>query len=315
MTMTINRPGQKNGAGDVDAMWLPQFAGEVLTAFDETNVFAERSLIRTITAGKSAQFPATWKATARYHTPGTLITGGSIANGERTLVVDDLLISDVSIASLDEAKAHYDFRAPYTKQLGAALARAWDRNLAQVGVLCARSAATITGANGGTVVNAGATAKTDMNLFVAGISAGVQAMDEKDVPEDQRAVFMRPAQFYALLRSSAGKDLITSDLNESNGSLASGKIFRIFGAEIVKTNNLPTTNLVGAAGVPTAYQGSFVNTAALVMHKDAIGTVKLLDLAVEAEWLMQYQTNLILAKYAVGHGILRPECAVEIAAV
>ena len=47
-------------------------------------------------------------------------------------------------------------------------------------------------------------------------------------------------------------------------------------------------------------------------HRSAIGTVKLLDLAVESEYSMSKQATLMLAKYAMGHGILRPECAVSV---
>ena len=44
-------------------------------------------------------------------------------------------------------------------------------------------------------------------------------------------------------------------------------------------------------------------------QKSAIGTVKLLDLAVEQEYIMTKQGTAMLAKYAVGHGVLRPEAA------
>lgn len=45
---------------------------------------------------------------------------------------------------------------------------------------------------------------------------------------------------------------------------------------------------------------------------DAVGTVKLLDLAQEMAYDIRRQGTLIVSKYAVGHGILRPECAVEL---
>jgi hypothetical protein len=38
-----------------------------------------------------------------------------------------------------------------------------------------------------------------------------------------------------------------------------------------------------------------------------------MDLAVEMEYDMRRQGTLIVAKYALGHGILRPESAVELA--
>jgi hypothetical protein len=48
------------------------------------------------------------------------------------------------------------------------------------------------------------------------------------------------------------------------------------------------------------------------MHRSAVGTVKLIDLAVEMDYDIRRQGTLVVSKYAVGHGILRPESAVEI---
>jgi hypothetical protein len=49
------------------------------------------------------------------------------------------------------------------------------------------------------------------------------------------------------------------------------------------------------------------------MHKGAVGTVKLMDLSAEAAYDIRRQGHLMVAKYAVGHGVLRPESAVELA--
>ena len=82
---------------------------------------------------------------------------------------------------------------------------------------------------------------------------------------------------------------------------------------------LNITKLAGASstGENNTYNGDFSNVKALVMQKQAIGTVKLMDLAVErtsGDFEVMYQGTLMAAKYAMGHGILRPECAVEIKA-
>jgi hypothetical protein len=77
----------------------------------------------------------------------------------------------------------------------------------------------------------------------------------------------------------------------------------------VKTNNLPQPNVNTG---PAAYQGDFSTVAALAMHRSAVGTVKLIDLAVEMAYDIRRQGTLVVAKYAVGHGILRPESAVEV---
>jgi hypothetical protein len=49
-----------------------------------------------------------------------------------------------------------------------------------------------------------------------------------------------------------------------------------------------------------------------VLHRSAVGTVKLIDLGMEMAYDIRRQGTLIVGKYAVGDGILRPESAVEI---
>lgn len=52
--ITPSRLGQQNAAGDALALFLKVFSGEILKAFKEVNVALERSMVRTITSGKSA---------------------------------------------------------------------------------------------------------------------------------------------------------------------------------------------------------------------------------------------------------------------
>ena len=96
---------------------------------------------------------------------------------------------------------------------------------------------------------------------------------------------------------------------------ADGKVLRVAGIEIIKTNNLPSgvvANGTVAAGTDNKYAGDFTDTVALVAHQEAVGTVKLMDLGMESEWDARRRATLMLAEYAVGHGVLRPDCAVEI---
>lgn len=305
--MTPSRLGQANGAGDALALFLKVFSGEVLTAFAETNVALSRSMVRSIKSGKSAQFPATWKGTASYHTPGTQLVGTTINKNERVISIDDLLVADRFIAQIDEAMNHYDVRSIYSRDAGAALARTMDQNILQVGVLAARASATVTGGNGGTVIT-DADSGTSGSSMVGSLLDAAQALDEKDVPAEDRFAFLKPAQYYNVLEN-AGTALSTDYNPGGNGSFASGKIFRIAGIELVKTNNLPDSDV--ATG-PTAYQGNFTTVTGLVMHKSAVGTVKLMDLGVAADWLPEYLGTLLVAKIACGHGILRAESSVEI---
>ena len=82
------------------------------------------------------------------------------------------------------------------------------------------------------------------------------------------------------------------------------------GIHLVKTNNLPITNITTTD--VTTHDADFSTTKALVMHKSAVATVKLLNLAVETEYDIRLQGWWIAAKYAMGHSFIRPECCVEL---
>lgn len=313
MTNSVpSRVGQVNGAGDVNALFLKIFGGEILTAFNRATVFADKHMVRNISHGKSAQFPATGKTTAGYHTPGTEILGTPINANEQVITIDDILFSSVFMADIDEAKNHYDVRGEYSKQLGDALAQNYDQNVARVGVKAARSANPITGLDGGSVV-LDAAMHTDGDKLGKALFAATQKLDEKDVPEMDRYAFLRPAQYYLAVQN---KDLINKDY-AGMGSIAKGQIESIAGLTIVKTNNLPgadlrqSTGTPDALGIPNKYRANFADTVFLVMGKGAVGTVKLLDLKVESEYDLRRLGTLVLARYAVGHGVLRPNLAVE----
>ena len=129
-------------------------------------------------------------------------------------------------------------------------------------------------------------------------------MDEKDVPENDRVAIVKPEEYYKLVQTT---DVINRDWGGS-GVYADGTVLRVAGVQIVKSNNLPTTNIASAtSGTNNTYHGDFTNVKALVMQKSAIGTVKLMDLAVEqtsGDFEIMYQGTLMAAKYAMGHGIL-----------
>lgn len=314
MNINPSRLAQVNAAGAVDALQLMVWSGEVLNSFNNTTVYQDKHLIREIQSGKSAQFPATGKIIAQYHTPGTPLLGTPMKHNQKVITIDDLLVANVWIADIDEAKNHYDVRSEYTTQLGQALAQTFDRNVARVSVLAARQAATIDGGFGGSVINAGVNVRTDAALIKTALFTSAQTLDEKSVPDGDRFAFMKPVTFYA---AAANTDLINKDWG-GRGSLSDGKIDTLAGITIVKTNNLPS-GVVGAtdtdgSDVALKYRGTFTNTAMSIMHRSAVGTVRLMSLSMQSDYSTIYQATHMVARYAVGHGDLRPEAAIEIAA-
>jgi hypothetical protein len=307
---TPSRLGQANLAGDALALFLKVFAGEVLVAYQTATKTDGRHHERTISHGKSAQFPATWKNTAALHTPGAEILGNLIAHNEIVITIDGLMISPTFIASIDEAMNHYDVRSIYTTESGIALATAKDKNVLRTMLLAARSAtATVTGSPAAIQQFADASMKTSASILASAIFNATQLLDENDVPESQvRSCFVRPAQYYLLVQN---KDLLNKDWG-GRGSLASAELPEVAGVQIVKTNNLPITDESADGSVLVKYRGNWTNVAAVVSTPWAAGTVKLRDLMTESQYDIRRQGHLAVAKYAMGHGILRKECAVQL---
>ena len=326
---SASRLGQVNNAGDTDALFLKVFSGEILTTFEELNVMKDLHMVRTIQSGKSAQFPLTGIATAKYHTPGQNIADAdagylsNIKHAERIITIDDLLVASTFIANIDELKNHYDVRSIYAKELGKALAKRFDIATMKTLVAAAQDTSAI-GGYGGTQLTSKLSATPLASEIVDALMLAAQNLDEKDVPEDERFAILKPRDYYTLLASD---ETVINNLYGGSGNVATGQIPTIAGIRIFKSNHLNTVTVAsgsadandalskndvfGANGV--GYNATDISAVEMIVaHPSAIGTVKLLDLATESEYQIERQGTLFVAKYAMGHGVLRPQCAVTI---
>lgn len=314
-TYDVSRIGQQDKTGDELALFMKVFAGEVLTAFERNNIMLGLSSVRNIKSGKSASFPITGQIGSSYHVPGTEITGKKMGHNERVISIDGLLISDAFLANIDEAMNHYEVRSIYSGEMGKELAKRMDINILKEAILAARSTALITGLPDGTQItndafaNDGGTAGSantadQAKAIATGLFRAAETMDDKDVPEEGRTAIFRPAEYYVLAQNL---DLINS-LYGGTGAISEGNIIRVAGFDIKKSNNVPKTNTVATDG----YHGVDASkTVGVALTKQAVGTVKLMDLGLEKDYQVNRQGTLMVAKYAVGHGVLRPEAAAE----
>jgi hypothetical protein len=317
---TPSRVGQIKGAGDVRELFLKVFSGEVMTVFDNATVIKDKVRTRTISSGKSAQFPAIGATRAFYHTPGVEITGDAIQHDEKIITIDDLLVAATAISQIDEAMNHYEVRSEYAKRMGQALAQTYDRNLLSLAVKTARDTGvggTGLGAVGqGNAVSASIGANPTVQQVVDAFYVAARVLDEKNIPESERFAFVPPTVYWSLVTNDK---LINRDFNGSNGDYSGGSVFEVAGIKIIKTNNLSQNHtLAGNLNLYPDYASKYAvnasDTRALIMHPDALGTLKLMDLSSEMEWDIRRQVTLMVSKMAVGHGVLRPECLYEIRA-
>ena len=337
-----------NATGDGNqALFLKKFSGEILTTFEEKNIMKPLHTIRTIQNGKSAQFPVTGVATASYHTPGQNIAdaGNSylsdIAKTEKVINIDKVLLASSFLANIDDVMNHYDIRSVYANELGNVLANRFDTAVIKTFIAAARSTANLsqtnkTGgqldvtANSFTADSDEATGGLTGAQLIAALFTAAQKLDENDVSSDGRFCVLSPENYYKLITGggangqiNVANSAVNSDIG-GQGSVATGNIPQIAGISIFKSNHIPTTDLSSTAtgdgasnndvfgGNGAGYNGNFSDTVGIVAHSSAVGTVKLLDLATESEYQIERQGTLFVAKYAMGHGVLRPESCIEL---
>ena len=265
-TASLTRQGQLNSAGDARALYLKLFSGEMFKGFQHNTIARDLVMKRTLKNGKSLQFVYTGHTTAEYHVPGQSILGnsdGAPPVAEKTITIDDLLISSAFVYELDETLAHYELRGEISKKIGYALAQKYDRLIFRAIAKGARLASPITKANfiepGGTQIRVGATTN-DSDAYNAGnlVTAfydAAAALDEKGVSGDGRVAVLNPRQYYALIQDIGTNGLVNRDVQGS--ALQSGNgVIEIAGIKIFKSMNIP---FLAKHGV--AYGGTTGETA------------------------------------------------------
>ena len=280
---SLTRQGQSNSTGDVRQLYLKLFSGEMFKGFQHNTIARDLLMKRTLKNGKSLQFIYTGRTTSEFHTPGKPILGnddGAPPVAEKTITVDDLLISSAFLYELDEVLAHYDLRSEISRKIGYALAEKYDRLAFRAVTRGARAASPITKTNfvepGGTQIRVGATtndsdAYVPANLVNAFYDAAA-ALDEKGVSTDGRVAVLNPRQYYELIQQTGDSGLVNRDEQGTSRQKGNG-IVEIAGIKIYKSMNIPFLGKYGTAyggttGVTSPTNvGSFVGATA----EDATG--------------------------------------------
>jgi hypothetical protein len=287
----LTQLGQANLAGDTRALYLKLFSGEMFKGFQRNTIARDLVMKRTLKNGKSLQFIYTGRTKSEFHTPGNSILGDSNNAppvAEKTITVDDLLISSAFVYDLDETLSHYDLRSEISRKIGYALAEKYDRLIFRAVTRGARAASPITASGyvepGGTQVRVGTTTSaSDAYSSTALVNAfydAAAAMDEKGVSQDGRVGVLNPRQYYALIQAVGSNGLINRDVQGSALQGGDG-IVEIAGIKIYKSMNIPffsqygTKYGTGSATNPgitdPGNTGSFVSEAVEDAANDVTG--------------------------------------------
>jgi len=305
--------------------YLKLFSGELFKAYESACIAKGTVQTRTLTSGKSMQFIFTGRMQAAYHTPGEPILGsGDPPVAEKTIQMDDLLISSAFVYDLDETLAHYSLRSEISAKIGHALAEAYDKKVFRTIALAAREAHPITATPGpepgGSIIQLGSGNQYNAQALVDGFFEAASILDEKNLPQAGRTAVLSPRQYYALV-SQVDSNILNRDFGNSQGNLTSGQgLYEIAGIQIKRSNNLPfqAGTVTAVDGENNDYSGDFSNHAGLIYYKDAAAVVEAIGPQVQVtsgDVSVMYQGDLIVGRQAIGAGTLNPAAAIELQSV
>jgi len=252
---SVTVPGAANGAAanttERRALYLKLFSGEMFKGFQHNAIARDLVMKRTLKNGKSLQFIYTGRTKAEFHVPGNSILGnsdGAPPVAEKTITVDDLLISSAFLYELDETLAHYDLRSEVSRKIGYALAQKYDRLVFRSLVRGARVDSPVSKSGyvepGGTQIKVGTAASTaaadayDATKLVNAFYDAAAALDEKGVSDDGRFGILNPRQYYELIQQVGENGLVNRDSQGTSRQKGNG-IVEIAGIKIYKSMNLP----------------------------------------------------------------------------
>ena len=319
--------GLTQGGADYDnkyGTYLKLFSGEMIKAYESVCIAKDTVQNRTLRNGRSLQFIYTGRMTADYHLPGTPILGDSDPPvAEKTIVMDDLLVSSAFVYDLDETLAHYSLRSEISAKIGHALAEAYDKKVFRTIAKSARTAHPITASPGpepgGSVIKLGAGNEYNAQAIVDAFFEAASILDEKNVPRTGRNAVLSPRQYYALI-SQVDSNILNREYGATQGSMNSGEgLYEIAGIKIWRSNNLPfmAGTVARVDGENNDYSGDFSAHCGLIYQRDAAAVVQGIGPSIQptgGDVKTMYQGDLIVGRLAMGADWLNPAAAIELQA-
>ena len=257
--------------------------------------------------GDTIHIPAPVRGSANAKSANTQVTLQGDTHSVVNLSIDKHYEYSVVIEDITEVQALSSLRRFYTDDAGYALATQIDTDLftqaesLQGGTKGANTwAAAVIGGNGTTAYDqtANTNAGNGSDITDAGIRAMILALDNADVPMDNRCMVIPPIAANDML----GINRFTEQQYIGDGNaIKTGKIGSIYGMDVYVSSNCPTET---AADASTTYR------VGLMLHKDALALVEQMGIRSQTQYKQEYLGDLFTADCLYGVGELRDNAGI-----
>ena len=295
--------GTNNTTASVANNFIPElWSDEVIGSYKSNLVLA--NLVTKMShkgkKGDTIHIPAPSRGSASAKAANTQVTLSAATNSVVNISIDKHYEYSKLIEDIAEVQALASMRKFYTDDAGYALATQVDDDLfalfegLQGGTVGGSGAAAwetaVIGGDGTTDYTGNSTNASD--ITDAGIRKMILALDNADVPMDNRSLILPPVAANDLLAINR----FTEQQFIGNGdAIATGKIGQIYGVDVFVSSNCPTVGTDRVGGL---------------FHRDAIVFAEQVGVRTQTQYKQEYLGDLFTADTIYGTGELRNDAGI-----
>ena len=274
-------------AQNVTTAFVDLFDSEVKQAYQAESLLRGTMRTRSGVAGNTVKFPTIGKGVATLRVPQTDVTPLNVTYGQVTATMEDYIAAEYSDI-FQQSHINFDERSELVQVVSKSIARRMDQIM-----IDALNAATGTSTVATTVGGAG----TNMNIEK--LRATAKAMNEKNVPSENRRLLMHASQLDALL----GETEITSQDFASVKALVQGEINTFMGFTILTMGDRDE------GGIPKPS-----TRTCFAWHQDSMGYAESMSQKTEVNYVPEKTSFLVSSMFSAGsvsidgEGIVKISC-------
>lgn len=281
----IQRPGQKNDAGAIDALHIEEYTGIVEKTLDRVAKLTPHIPFRTVRGTSMITNYAIGESTLQKVTPGQVLDGTRNDFSKKTLHVETTIAARNVIPQIEVFQTEYDARKEIGEEHGKKLGKFKDQALFIQGIRAGQatdsgySSAPADGKpaghfGGSQVTMASAGDLLDPAKLYAYFADLLAKMQLKDVDPQTEGVIIgvKPDVMYTLFQAEA---LVNQNYVTASGTKVDGFVLKTFGVPVIGTNNFPGgENIVGhfldTVNNGNAFSGDYTKVAAVALSPRAL---------------------------------------------
>lgn len=291
----VTRPGIRNqqSTNNTDPMAnvLEEFSGMVEGELARTQALKGFIDVRSVTGTATLTNYAVGGTELQAIVPGITPDGAEADFSKIAVTIDTVVLARNVLPLLDVFQQVFNARQEIAQQQGKKFSKFIDQAFfiqAAKAAMLTTSPYTSADHQGGSTVtlDSGASA-TDPAVIYAAIANLMAQMEEKDVdPQaDDLILALRPEVFYAMLQA---EQIVNSQYVTANDTKVDGWVFKAFGVPVIRSNNIPNTNVTGHMlsndRNGNAYDGDFSNLVGLAFSPRALLAGETIPLKSEVFW-------------------------------